>query len=213
MDGIQKPAFDPTPAFERLIEVLTNLGIPYIVGGSLASSIHGIGRATSDIDLVAQLRVGQIEAFTDALRPDFYADADMIKDSLILGRSFNLIHFSTTHKFDIFPGTSEFERLQIKRGELVQSSPFGMGRVMFKLASPEDTILAKLAWFKRGGCVSERQWTDVIGVVRVQAGQLDLTYLREWGPRLGVADLLEEALEEGATRPGAGPHRPEKPSI
>jgi hypothetical protein len=61
--------------------------------------------------------------------------------------------------------------------------------------SPEDTLLRKLVWYRRGGEISDRQWGDVLGIVRTQAERLDLSYLRDWAGVLGVADLLERALQ------------------
>ena len=89
--------------FKRVLEVLDLLEIPYQVVGSLASSMHGIPRATMDVDLVADLHVDQIEEFTAELKADFYADAEMIQEALARRRSFNLIHYASSFKFDIFP--------------------------------------------------------------------------------------------------------------
>jgi hypothetical protein len=67
--------------------------------------------------------------------------------------------------------------------------------VEFPVASAEDTILSKLVWFRKGGEVSDQQWHDILGVLRVQAGQLDLVYLREWAEELHVAGLLARASD------------------
>jgi hypothetical protein len=60
------------------------------------------------------------------------------------------------------------------------------------VASPEDIVLAKLRWYDLGGRTSERQWSDILGVLRVQRGKLDWGYIEEWGPRLGVAELVSQ---------------------
>jgi hypothetical protein len=65
-----------------------------------------------------------------------------------------------------------------------------------KFASPEDTVLAKLEWYRLGGEVSERQWRDVLGVLRARGSQLDLEYMRKWAGELHVGDLLERGLQE-----------------
>jgi hypothetical protein len=62
--------------------------------------------------------------------------------------------------------------------------------------SAEDVILAKLDWFRLGGEVSERQWRDILGVLKTQQATLDIDYLQQWAQSLGVADLMEHALEE-----------------
>ncbi len=206
------PIADPTAAFERLVAVFDGLGVRYVVGGSLASSIRGSGRATMDIDLVAELRPIHVEAFVSALRNEFYADSEMIREALARGVSFNVIHLKSSYKFDIFPAASEFERSQLARGGLVEAAPFDAAPMRFAVASAEDTILAKLAWFQKGGCVSARQWNDVLGVVRIQEGRLDLAYLGEWAARMGLAELLDRALIEGSKRLAGGFPRPETPS-
>jgi len=187
----------PDIGFRRLMEALERLGIPYLVGGSLASSIHGIVRATRDIDLVADLRASQIEPLVEALGADFYADPAMIREALATGRAFNLIHYPSTYKFDVFPVLPDpYHQLQLQRRRMETTAQFG-GTLQLPVATPEDTILAKLAWYRSGGEVSERQWNDVRGVIAVQKGRLDLEYLRCWAGHLRVEDLLERAL--GAT--------------
>jgi hypothetical protein len=60
----------------------------------------------------------------------------------------------------------------------------------------EHTVLGKLEWYRRGGEVSERQWRDVLGVLRVRGDSLDQARLDTWALRLGVVDLLERARRE-----------------
>lgn len=201
----------PAIPLKRILRALDTLRIPHVIVGSVASSIHGAPRATNDVDLIVDMRPELAQALAAALGPDFYADPDIIADALLAGRSFNIIETKTTYKFDFFPLSRDaFRSREMARRVAIRSNVLGED-LEFEITSREDTILAKLAWFKRGGCVSEQQWKDVIGVVRVQADRLDLGYLREWGPRLGVAELLEEALEEGAIRPGADPYLPGRP--
>jgi hypothetical protein len=205
------PISDPTAAFERLLAALDHLGVRYVVGGSLASSIRGSGRATMDIDLVVELRPAQAEALASILQGEFYADADMIREALDRGLSFNVIHFKSSYKFDLFPLVSEFQRSEMARASMVDASPFNTIPLRFRVASPEDIIPAKLAWFRKGGSVSARQWNDVLGVVRIQGDRLDRAYLNEWAERLGVRELLDDALRQGSTDLSAGPRRPETP--
>ncbi len=144
------------------------------------------------------MELGQIEALAAALRKDFYADAGLVHDGLERGRAFNLIHYESAHKFDVFPAASEYQRNELRRCTEVEAAPLGTVTVRFPVISAEDVVLSKLSWFKQGGCVSEQQWRDVVGVLRVQAVRLDLAYLREWAPKLAASDLFDEALGEAS---------------
>jgi len=190
---------------------LDRCGIPYAVGGSVASSYHGSPRATNDVDLLVEFLPAKAESFAQALGSDFYADPDMIRDALFNVRSFNVIHLKTTYKFDFFPVWGDrFASSQLARRVAVRSDLLGEP-LDFPIASPEDIILAKLAWFQKGGRSSARQWNDVLGVVRIQGDRLDRVYLNEWSERLGVRELLEDALRQGSTDPSGAPRRPETP--
>jgi len=183
--------------FNRILEVLDLLEIPYQVVGSLASSIHGIPRSTMDVDLVADLRADQVEEFTARLKADFYADPEMIKEALARGRSFNLIHYASSFKFDIFPlQKDEFSQTQFARRQFAETKSLG-DPIECAVATAEDTVLNKLRWYRASGETSERQWNDLRGIVQVSGARLDLAYLNTWAPRLEVADLLERLLHEG----------------
>ena len=186
--------------FKRILEVLDLLEIPYQLVGSLASSIYGIPRATMDVDLVADLRTDQIDEFAAELKADFYADPETIKDALARRRSFNLIHYASSFKFDIFPlQKDEFSQTQFGRRQFAETRSLG-DPIECAVATAEDTILNKLRWYRTGGETSERQWNDLRGILQVSGARLDLAYLNTWAPRIGVADLLERLLHE-RTRP------------
>ncbi len=182
--------------FKRLLDAFDRLRIPCMIVGSLASSIHGVARATMDIDLVADLDEQRIDVLAQDLRAEFHADAEQMKEALHAGRAFNLIHYSSSYKFDVFPLTadpflqSEFARRKTASLPQTEREP----TLEFPVASEEDTILSKLLWFKQGGETSERQWNDALGIVRVRGGELDAIYLRHWAGRLGIAELLSRLL-------------------
>jgi len=139
-------------SFHDLLAVLDRLEIPFFAGGSVASGTHGIPRQTSDIDLVADLGAQQIAEFCEALDPAFYADAEAMPRAIDMGRSFNVIHIEGAYKFDIFPvGQDRFARSQLARRRYATTTITGLEHLEFPVASPEDTILAKLVWFRRGG--------------------------------------------------------------
>lgn len=187
----------PADAFNRLLEVLDRMEIPYMVGGSAASSLHGIARPTMDIDMVVNLRADQIEDFADELKADFYADPDMMKDALARGRSFNLIHYASSFKFDIFPlQPDEYSQTQFRRRQFAETVSLGDEPIECAFASAEDTVLSKLRWYRATGGTSERQWNDLRGILQISGERLDFAYLDTWAPRLHVDDLLAALLQE-----------------
>ncbi len=178
-----------------VVQAFEALGVPYFLGGSMASSIHGIYRATADADFVAALRPPHAEPLVRLLEPAFYADLEAIRSAIASHRSFNVIHLESMLKVDVFAAsTAPFHLMQLRRRVLQPATPDG--RTAFYVASPEDTVLAKLQWYRDGGGVSDRQWNDVLGVLKVQAPTLDRAYLAEWARELGLSDLLRRALDD-----------------
>lgn len=178
-------------------QTLEQIGIVYAVGGSLASSLHGVMRSTLDVDIVADMRLEHIPPLVAALAEEFYADDEMMRDAIKRHSSFNLIHYETAFKVDIFVRKLRpFDQMQLerRRTSVIANDP---ERSIY-VTSPEDTVLAKLEWYRLGGEVSDRQWRDILGVLKTRAGELDLEYLRVWARELKVSDLLERALQEAA---------------
>jgi len=176
-------------------DALEALSVQYAIGGSFASALHGVMRATMDVDLVANLQQEDVAPFVQALGDAFYADAEMMRGAIAQHRSFNIIHLDTMFKVDVFVARPrDFDRAQLTRRQLhlLGEEPERWAYV----ASAEDTILAKLEWYRLGGETSERQWRDALGVIRVQGERLDRTYMRQMAIELGVADLLARALDE-----------------
>lgn len=186
---------EPIAITLQVAEVLEALSVPYFIGGSLASAIHGISRATLDVDLIADLHLEAVDPFTELLGEAFYVDDQSIREAIRQRSSFNLIHRETMFKVDVFiRKTRPYDQLQFAR-RVLQSLAIEPERSVY-IASAEDTILSKLEWYHLGGEVSERQWRDVQNVIKVQAGRLDQEYLRHWAAQLDVLDLLERALTE-----------------
>ncbi|HEX2466385.1 MAG TPA: hypothetical protein VHR17_17320 [Thermoanaerobaculia bacterium] len=174
----------------RVIEIFNSLGVEYHLGGAYASSIHGVPRQTQGVDLVAKLVPEQIGPLLAALGSDFYADADSAQRALALRSSFNVRHLASGVNATIFClGDSAFDRSEFERAELVRA--FGEPAPI-RVKTAEDIVLRKLQWYRLGGEISERQWSDVVGCL--EAGVRDIEYLRHWAGRLGLTDLLEPAL-------------------
>jgi hypothetical protein len=164
----------------------------YLIGGSLASSFAGEPRSTLGIDMVVELSDASLARFAGRLNPEFYFDLDQARSDLRLGLSFNLIHEPTGLKVDVFPSRSPLARTQMDRRRSIEVCADPSRCLYFY--TPEDILLQKLAWFRQGGEVSDRQWRDVVGIVVTQGASLDRSYLREHAEEAGVADLLPRAL-------------------
>jgi hypothetical protein len=187
---------DLLDALGPVVDALEALRVPYYVGGSLASSAHGVPRASIDADVIADLAPEHAAALASVLRGAYYLSEDRIRAAVEARRSFNLIHLQTMFKVDVFVAKRRpFDRQAFERvrREVLDDSP---GAREFFVASPEDTILAKLEWFRAGGEASDRQWTDVVGVLKTGGRALDRAHLARWAPLIGVEDLLERAVRE-----------------
>ena len=188
------------PVFVSLlvIDVLERLGIRYVVGGSFASTAYGRVRTTQDIDIVASIELKHVDSFVMALDSAFYLDEQMILSAISRSSSFNLIHLDTMFKVDIFlPKNRDFDKQQLIRRKKLVIDRDTAREVYF--ASPEDTVLAKLDWYRKGGEASEIHWLDIQGILRQRSDQLDLEYMNQSAREMQIADLLERSLQEAQT--------------
>lgn len=184
---------EPIAVTLLVIDVLEQLHIPYVIAGSLASTQHGMARSTLDSDLVVMMNESEVPLFIARLRDEFYADQEMALEAVGNKSSFNLIHLETMFKVDLFLAKDDpFDHAQIDR-RVPRAAAEDLEREIFVL-SAEDTILAKLRWYRMGGEQSEQQWRDVVGVVKVQGDGLDIEYLRKMAVELNVEDLLARLL-------------------
>lgn len=184
-------------ALEPLLKVFNEFGILYYISGSIASSAFGRARATMDVDMVVDLQPIHAKALVDKLDKIYYIDENMILDAIEDQSSFNLIHLDTMLKIDVFilndhPYQQTAFARKIK--DKLEDEPF---TISVYLSSSEDIILNKLIWYKKGNEISEKQWDDIVGVIKVQGEKLDKEYLNHWAIQLGVRKLLNKALAEG----------------
>lgn len=183
---------DPLAIASLVASALENLGVPYFVGGSLASTLHGEPRFTRDADLVAELELRHAEPLARALAGAFYVDEESIRLAIRRRGSFNVIYLAAAFKVDIFVSKLRpFDRSSFARREPAQGEGYDV-----YVSSAEDTLLAKLDWYREGGEVSDQQWRDILAILTVQGERLDLPYLRTWADALNVGDLLDRALAE-----------------
>ena len=185
----------PTEFLLYIAELLERLDIPYHVGGSVASSAHGMYRASADIDLVIDPTREQLDALARALESEFYVSRSAMDEALSMRSTFNAIHDQTSFKIDFFiKGAAPFDHEELRRSvrQVIGDTP--AHSVLLK--SAEDTILRKLEWFRRGGDVSDRQFRDAVSVLAAARGQLDDSYIERWAQELGISDLLARARQE-----------------
>jgi hypothetical protein len=189
------PMINPlATTLRQLASALDGLGIPYLIGGSMASSTRGVIRSTYDVDVVAQIHPAQADRFAKALGAKWYADGDQMRSAIAAERAFNVIDTLTGYKVDIFPATQEFHDAQLQRATRTKL-PFLEDDAEYPVASAEDILLAKLQWYRSGGEVSDRQWNDIGGLLATNPN-MDFAYINSWADRLHVQDLLAKALAE-----------------
>jgi len=182
-------------ALAPVIAALEQLGVRYHIGGSVASSVYGVARSSVDIDVVADLEPHHAEPLVRSLGDRYYADLDAIATAIQRRQAFNLIHLATMIKVDVFvPAARAFDASELARAR-PRTLDLPEGTYTFTFKSAEDTVLRKLEWYRAGSEVSERQWNDVVGVLKVQTAALDQAYLRHWAAELGVDDLLQSAFD------------------
>ncbi len=180
----------------EVVRALESLDVPYLLGGSLASSFYGIPRATQDADLVADLEIRHVLPLTKDLEDRFYLDPERMRSAVRRRASFNLIHLETNLKVDVFVLANEaFARSEMARRRSLAFHGAG-DESSLQVASPEDLIVQKLRWFALGGGTSDRQWNDLRGLLKVQGPRLDMAYLERWSRETGVEELLARALAE-----------------
>ncbi len=183
----------------KVAEIFDALAVNYLIGGSVASSILGEPRATLDVDIVADLQISQVQPLIALMTGEFYIDEMMITEAINHKSSFNVIHLDTMQKVDIFILSEQpLSQLEMQRRQqlVITQNPERSAWV----ASAEDIILQKLIWYRLGNQVSDRQWRDILGVMKVQAEQLDFNYLLDWAERLNLSNLMEQALREAGLR-------------
>lgn len=186
-------------AIQPVVTLFDRLGVVYHIGGSLASSLHGMPRATLDIDLVTQLEPAHIPVLVAELSPLFYCSETEMQDALThdtMFPSFNLIHLTMGVKIDVFvPPPSPYLHSRLSRSVAIaldEQTPAATVRV----AAVEDMILTKLLWYEAGNRTSDRQWGDIVGMLAIQHATVDWDYLTAWAASLGVTGLLRLATDQ-----------------
>jgi hypothetical protein len=196
---VSHPAEDVIKALQGVTSALEALGVAHHIEGSFAVAAYGIPRASADVDVVAELRGEHVEALVEALHDAYYVSAEQAHDAIERRAPFNVIHLKTMMKVDIFVAEDRpFAEQEQARSRRLGLDPTGEVPP-FLVKSPEDLVLRKLRWFRDGGESSERQWSDVLSVLRIRLNQMDLLYMEHWADDLGVRDLLDRALRDASS--------------
>jgi hypothetical protein len=175
----------------RIGRILDALNVAWVLGGSMASSIVGEPRSTMDIDIAVQLSLEGVADLVAMVQSDYYVSEAMVVDAVTRSSSFNLVHYETGMKIDVFPLSHDpLDARQLRRREQITVEP---GTVIW-VGAADDQVLRKLQWFRLGGEVSDRQWRDVLAILRVQGERIDHSALLADGQELGLADLVARAL-------------------
>ncbi|MBD2547261.1 hypothetical protein [Planktothricoides raciborskii] len=186
---------DPISLAEKISKILLRLAIPYMVGGSVASSLLGEERSTQDLDLVIDIQPFNLSPFVAAMSEEFYIDAGAVSEAIDRKSSFNAIHLLSLEKVDFFVlPYDDFSLSKFSRRQLYTIADEPKNEIY--IYSPEDIVLQKLSWYKMGRMQSQKQWRDVLGVLKLQGSQLDFAYLKQWAEFLKLTSLLTQALRE-----------------
>jgi hypothetical protein len=191
---------DPIAIAADVAAILEDLGIRYVIGGSVASSLMGEPRSTLDLDLMLEAGETLVRRLSTRLKEAYYVDEQDAVESFARGSSFNAIHFATSIKVDFFPA-EHFAAIQLdrRRSVVVRTD---LPPLYFY--APEDLIVRKLMWFRAGAESSAHQWRDVIGLLKTTGRDLDWAYLKSAAAERDVADLLRSA----STAAGIDPDLP-----
>jgi hypothetical protein len=166
---------------------LETLGLPYMIVGSYASNVWGRPRSSFDADIVVRIGASDAPRFIQTFSDGYVIEPEALRRDLESGTMFNLIPKRGIFKVDIIPvRKSAYAATEFERRRQVQA----LGRTLW-MASPEDTVLFKLSWYRQGDEVSGRQLEDARDVLSAQGAGIDRAYLSRWADQLGVADLLE----------------------
>lgn len=175
----------------QLQNILTDLDIPHYVTGGVAAVAYGEPRTTRNLNIVVSLLSFQVDSLVQRLETEgFYIPG---VEDVRTGRlnNLNIIHQETIARADLMlTDSSPFEREKFNRRRSLSIPDRGT----LYLASPEDIILNKLLWGYQSQ--SEKQWRDVLGILKIQSQTLDLSYLNQQAEILGIYPALVQALTE-----------------
>jgi hypothetical protein len=193
---MSEPA-EQSEVIRAVVAALDRMSLPYAIGGSIASSTYGAPRFTQDADITIEPFAGKEADFAAHFDAEFYVSIPAMQQANRRRSSFNVLHLTSGFKIDFFVRKDEpFAEAVMKRRRIEPLSQLSDQRLF--LISPEDIVLLKLDWYRLGNEVSDRQWSDVVGVLKIQRDNLDRTYLLDSAAKLSVVNLLERAMRDAS---------------
>lgn len=186
---------DPFALAALIAAVLEKTGLRYVIGGSVATSVYGEPRSTLDLDLMIEADLDAVQRLVAELRSGFYVEEEDAFRAVRDSASFNAIHLASAMKVDFFIAEAgDGTRRQMDRRRAIDIG----GRALWFYA-PEDIVIRKLMWFRLGGEQSERQWRDILGVLRMSESAIDREVLLAAARDFDVEDLLGQAMEDASS--------------
>ncbi len=178
-------AVDAAALFERL-------GVPYVLAGGVATIVYGEPRSTLDVDFAVHLAAEQALRLPAVAGATFFVQSEAPIEAARAMSMFNMVHTASYMKIDVHvvPRTG-IHKMEIERGRWQRLGPGHPDEI--RIATPEDIVLQKLRWYADADCTSQKQWRDVLGILKMRGHSLDFEYLATWAPTLGVRDLLDRA--------------------
>jgi hypothetical protein len=180
---------DSTGLAAILHRILTTLEVPYYITGGVAAIAYGEPRTTRDIDIVMDIAPTDIDRLVAALEAEgFYVPGvEDVRSGKMT--SLGITHMESISRADlVLTRTNDFDLMKFQRIRPIDIPGVGT----FNFVSPEDLILAKLLWGQQSQ--SEKQWRDVLGVLKVQEDSLDFDYLTQWAAQLDLVDVVQQAI-------------------
>jgi hypothetical protein len=180
---------DSTGLAAILHRILTALKVPYYITGGVAAIAYGEPRTTRDLDIVMDIAPTDIDRLVAALETEgFYVPGvEEVRSGKMT--ALGITHIESISRADlVLSQTGDFDRSKFQRIRPISIPDVGT----FNFSSPEDVILAKLLWGQQSE--SEKQWRDVLGVLKVQGDSLDFAYLIQWASRLDLTELMQRAI-------------------
>lgn len=185
-------------AVHPILSAFDELHVPYYLGGSIASSLHGMQHMAQDIDLIVDLPEQSLPSLLPLFQQHYVFDGNMAFQTAREQASFSLVHLNSLMKIDlVFTNMDEFN---VSMRQLITRHILDEQRSPLPIASAYEMILFKLQRYQEkershaNGMHDDAEWNDILGMLKVQGTALNLTFLERWSKKLCILDALRKAL-------------------